>query len=103
MRRYDLIRRRIFDHPILVNPGFVRECVSPHDGLVRLHKDSSDFGQQLARRKQLLGHDRGLIRIVFRPHPHYHDQLFQRCIAGPLADAIHRALHLARASAYGCQ
>ena len=77
LRRYDLIGGRVFDHSILVNAGFVGECVPSDDGLVRLHINAGDFGQELAGREQLLGNDRGFIRIVLRPHPHHHDQLFQ--------------------------
>ena len=45
---------------------------------------------------QLLAGDRGLVRIAVGAHPHGHDDFFQRCIAGALADAVDGALHLAR-------
>ena len=103
LRRYDLIGGGILDHSILMDPGFMRECVPAYDRLVRLHVHASDFGQELAGGKQLLGHDRRLVGIVLSSYPHHHHQLFQRRVPGPFADTIDGALHLSSASFDCCQ
>jgi hypothetical protein len=35
--------------------------------------------------------------VIVLPHAHRHDDLFERGVAGPLADAVDRAFDLARA------
>ena len=46
--------RRILQHAVLVNAGFVRESVAPDDGLIRLHRNAGDLLQHLAGGIQLL-------------------------------------------------
>ena len=101
--RNDLIGGGVLDHSVLVNARFMGECVPAHDRLVRLHVHAGDFRQELAGREQLLGNHRRFIRIVLRPDPHHHYQLFQGGISGPLADAVDGAFHLPRTGLDGCQ
>ena len=53
--------------------------------------------QQLAGREQMLGDDAGFKRQPIAARIHRHDDLFQRGIAGTLADAVDGALDLPRA------
>ncbi len=43
----DLVGETVLQHPVLVDPGFVRERIPAHDGLVRLGERSGQVGQQL--------------------------------------------------------
>ena len=61
LRRHDFVSQAVLEHAILMNAGFVRKCVTPDDGLVRLHWDAGNFLQQLAGGIQLLGSDTGQV------------------------------------------
>ena len=97
LRRHDFVCQRIFKHAILVNSSLVRKRIAADDSLVRLHRNARDLRQHLAGLKELLAGNRGFISIAVGADPHRHDDLFQRGIAGALADAVDGALYLSRA------
>src|SRR5262245_7863167 len=98
---HDFVGAAILQHAVLVNSGFVREGVPPHDRLVRLHRFAGERGEQLARRIDLSWVDAGLVRQQIRSHPGRHDDFFKRCVARALANPVHRTLDLPRAGTDG--
>ena len=52
-RLHDFVCAAVFEHAVLMDARFVRECVAADDRLVRLHLLAGYAAQQLARRKQL--------------------------------------------------
>ena len=59
------------------------------------------LAQQPARRVQLRRANAGVEREPIAAHVQRHDDLFERGVAGTLADAVDRALDLARAGLHG--
>ena len=101
LRRHDLIGRGVLQHAVLVDARLVREGVAPDDRLVRLHVEAGDGGQQFRGPQQQFRGDPVVIRDRVLPGADRHHDLFQRRVAGTLADAVDRAFHLARAGAEG--
>ena len=98
LRPHDLVGPRVLQHPVLMNARFVRERVAPDDGLVRLHRFVGDLREQLARLEQPLGPDARVVGQAILPHAQRHHDLFERRVAGALADAVDRALDLPHAA-----
>ena len=73
--------------------------VAAHDGLVALHGHAGQAGQQLAGGVKFLVANVGVDGQGIAPNVDGHHHFFQRRVARALADAIDRALHLARAAA----
>src|SRR5258706_9777718 len=94
LRSHDLVGQRIFQHAILMDAGFVGEGVASDDGFVGLNGDTGNFAEQLARRKKMLGGNTCFVRIAVVAYAHRHDDLFERSVAGALADAVDGALNL---------
>jgi hypothetical protein len=44
LRLHDLVRLRVFQHPVLVDSGFMREGVPADDRLVVLHREGGRVG-----------------------------------------------------------
>src|SRR5256885_909047 len=68
LRSHDFVGEAILQHSMLMDAGLVRESVAPDDGLIRLHRNTSDFLEQLTRRIKFLTGDAGLIRIAIGTH-----------------------------------
>ena len=91
---HDLVRPPMGEHAVLVDAGLVRECVSPHDRLVRLDGVAGQPGHQprgtgnLARRRSGVQGDIVLARVQ------EHHDLLQRGVTGAFTDAVDRALNL---------
>jgi hypothetical protein len=100
LRHHDLVGLRMLEHAVLVDAALVREGVAPDDRLVVLHRERGDGGNELRRPRQHLGVDGGPIRHHVVAHPHRHHRLFQRSVAGALADAVDGAFNLPRAGAH---
>ena len=100
---HDLVGRALLEHAVLVNARLVGEGVLADDRLVALHLDAGHVGHQPAGGHQPPGVDVrvGMIEIVAGPQGH--DDLFQRAVAGPLAQAVDRALDLPGAGLDGGQ
>ena len=80
----------------------MRECVRAHDGLVRLYHEPGDLRHDPRGRHDLGGVDAGFEPEEILTRAHSHHDLFQRCVAGALAQTIDRTFHLPRpADHYG--
>ena len=80
-----------------MDAGLVRECVRADDRLVGLHHESGDGGNQPRGADDVFGIDPGHEGqgVVAGAQRHHH--LFQRRIAGPLAEPVDGAFDLSRA------
>ena len=95
--RHDLVRQRVLDDAVLVDPALVGERVRPDDGLVRLDREAGQVADEAAGRRDVLGrHAGGELGELRRPRPEGHDDLLERRVAGALAEAVDRDLDLAR-------
>src|SRR5271157_5754630 len=93
---HDLVGRSLLEHAVLVNSRLVGEGVAADDRLVPLHEQAGDRRDHPADRVQTLGLDtRGQPEVVVT-RLQRHDDLLERGVAGALADAVDRALHLPR-------
>src|SRR3569833_106620 len=101
LRIDDLIRGRFLEEAILMDTGFMGEGVAADDGLVGLGSEADDGAQKLAGGEEVFGVDAGLIRIAIIAGLHDHDYLFERAVAGALADAVDGAFDLAGSGSYG--
>src|SRR6185312_11797335 len=101
LRIDDLIRGRFFEEAVLMDTSFVGEGVAADDGLVGLGSEADDGAEKLAGGEEGFGVDAGLIRIAVIAGLHDHDYLFERAVAGALADAVDGAFDLAGARSYG--
>ncbi len=83
------------EHPILMDAGAVGEGVGTDDRLVGLHRHVAELADQRAGAMNFVVTDVGVhpeqIGAGFEDHCH----LFQRAVAGPLADTVDGALNLA--------
>ncbi len=93
----DLVGAAVLQHAVLVDAGFVRKGVPSHDRLVRLGEGAGEVGQHLAGAVELARLDAGVEGVLRGAHPARHDDLFERRVAGSLADAVDGAFHLPRA------
>src|SRR5690606_12020996 len=94
---HDLVGTAMLEHAVLVDARFVRERVRANDRLVARNRLAGDLRKQARRCVQALRAD-GAVQTpkMIAAHAQGLDQLFKRGIAGALADAVYRALHLAR-------
>ena len=68
--------------------------ITSDDCLVRLHRNSRNLFQQLARRIKLLSRNARLVCVTVRTHSQRHNDFFKRSIARAFTDSVDRALHL---------
>ena len=102
LRGHDLVGQRVLDHAVLVDAGLVGERVAADDRLVRLDREAGQVADEPRGRGDLLGLDAAdEIRELGRAGPERHDDLLERRVAGPLAEAVDRDLDLARAGLDG--
>ena len=91
---HDLIGQGVGQHTVLVNAGLMGKGIGAHDGLAGLDGNTGDVAQELAGAVDLLRVDAGLRLIEGSSGLQRHGDLFQTCVARPLADAVDGALHL---------
>ena len=91
---HDLVGRALLEHAVLVDARLVGEGVAAHDRLVALDGQAGDRREHPADRVEPLGLDAGRQAVVVEPGLQGHDDLFERGVAGALADAVDRALDL---------
>jgi hypothetical protein len=96
-RPHDFVSKLVLQHPVLMNPGFVCKRICADDGLVGRHGDPDNRRQRVAGRHEGGRMNPGAMRQRIAPHFDGHHNLFERRVAGTLADAVDRALDLARA------
>src|SRR5579862_3437103 len=90
----DLVGGALLKDAVLVDARRVREGVGSDDGLVRLDKDSRHGGNHAAGFVDFLRADVVLDAVVVEACGDCHYDLFQRGIAGALANAIDGTLNL---------
>ena len=74
------------------------EGVAAHDGLVGLHREAGQVGDEAAGVADLLGVHAGAAHVELGgSRAQGHDDLLERGVAGALAEAVDGDLHLARA------
>ena len=94
---HDLVRPAELQDTVLVDAGFMPEGVFSDDGLVGLDGQAGQRTHQPGRLVDLPRVDagRGLEEVL--AHLQRHDDLLERGVARPLADAVDGAFHLAGA------
>ena len=102
-RAHDLVGAAMAQHAVLVDARFVGEGVGTDDGLVALHRHADQALQQLRSADDARGVDRAVLLVEGLAHLQDHRDLFQRAVAGALADAIDGAFDLARTAFDGGQ
>ena len=80
-------------------PALVGERIAADDRLVVLHRERGRRRHQLGGAVEHLGVDADLIGQHVAPRLDGHHHLFERGVAGPLADAVDGAFHLPAAGA----
>ena len=93
---HDLEGVAVLQHAVLVNAGGMPESVGAHDGLIRLHREAGDVAHETARSVYLTGVDVGANVEQVGPRLDGHDDLFERGVAGPLAQSVDAPLDLTR-------
>jgi hypothetical protein len=89
---------------VLVDARLVGEGVAPHHGLVELHRVAGEAAHHPAGPRQFGDLDADLdVRVLLLPGADRHDDLLHGGVAGPLPDAVDRALHLPGAGLDGGQ
>ena len=78
-----------------MNTRFVGKGVGANNRFVRLDRHAGNLANQLRGRHDLRRIHAGFNTIAITTGSQDHDDLLQRSVAGPLAQAIDRALHLA--------
>ena len=80
-----------------MNPRLVRKCIRANDRLVRLHCKAGEVADQPARGGELLRLDANVVGVkLARSRAQRHHHLFQRGVAGALAEPVDRDLYLSR-------
>ena len=84
----------------LVELERVRKRIATDNGLVALNRHTRQARQKLAGTVELFGTNVSVDPQCVTTKSDSHDDFFERGVAGPLPDAIDRALHLECAAAY---
>src|SRR5581483_2130885 len=92
---HDLVGAALLEHPVLVDAGLVREGVTAHDRLVRLHWVAGEARDEAARPRQLARVERRVEPVRVAAGPQQHHDLLELAVPGPLPDPVDRALDLA--------
>src|SRR5690606_29463543 len=100
-RAHDLVCARIGEHAVLVDAGLVRERVDADNGLVAHYRRAGEGAEQAASGDQFRGVDSRVHAVEVAARLERHDDLFQRAIAGSLANTIDGDFDLARAAGDG--
>ena len=92
---HDFVGGPVLDHAVLVNAGLVGERVVADDGFVALHHHAGQVRDEPAGRINLTRIDAGRVTAkCVLAGLERHDGLFERGVAGALAEAVDRALDL---------
>ena len=94
---HDLVGRALLEDAVLVDARLVGEGVAPDDRLVGLHRVAGQAADEAARAGDLARVDAGAQADVGLARVQEHHDLLERRVARALADAVDRALDLARA------
>ena len=100
---HDLVGRGVLQHAVLVDAALVRERIPADDGLVVLHRERCRRRHHLRGAGQLRSVDLVPVGEFVVTHVDRHHDLFERSVAGALADAVDRALDLTRTADHAGQ
>ena len=92
---HDFIGERIFQHSVLMNPGFVCKRILADDCLVALNMHAGQRREQTARFKNFFRVDVGFNAHCFMPRANCHRNFFKRGVTCPLTNSIDCTFHLA--------
>ncbi len=92
--QHDLVGLRVFEHTVLMDAAFMREGITPDDGLVVLHRERRRRRHHLRRARQHGGVDLVPVRQLVVANLHGHHNFLKRGIARTLADAVDGAFDL---------
>ena len=95
---HDLVGVARLEHAVLVDAAGVREGVGADHRLVRLHDEAGGLADHARGRHDLRRVDADVELEVVAARAHRHHHLFERAVAGTFAQAVDRALDLARAA-----
>ncbi len=98
-RGHDLVGLGMLEHAVLVDAALVREGIPADDGLVVLHGERRRCRHELGGAVEHAAVDAHLVGQHVAAGLDGHHDLFQRRVAGALADAVDGAFHLPRAGA----
>ena len=101
LRLHDLVGLAVLQHAMLVDARFVREGVGADDRLVARRRRVGDLRERPAGGHDLRGVDAGRDAVEVGAGVQRHDDVLERAIARPLADAVDGAFDLPRAAADG--
>ena len=93
----------MLQHAVLMDAGLMGKGIGADDGLVGLHRKAGDRGDEPRRLGDELGLHAGVVGHAVVARAQRHDDLLERGIAGPLAEAVDGAFDLARTGADGGQ
>ena len=94
---HDLVGLALLQESVHVDSRAVRKRVAADHGLVGRNRDAEHVGHQAAGAVELARFDAGVHAEVIAARAEGHDDFLERGVAGPLADAVDGAFHLARA------
>ena len=102
-RKHNFVGALMFEHSILMDPGFMRKGIRADNGLIGWYKNAG-IGTHHSTYPSQLGRIDPSIKVQQRPtRAQTHDNFFQGCIAGALTDAVDCHLDLARTGLDPCQ
>ncbi len=93
----------MLQHAVLMDAGFMGEGIGADDGLVRLHGEAGDGGDEARGFGDHRAVDAGVKWHQIGTRAQRHDDLFHRGVAGALAETVDSAFDLTRAGADGRQ
>src|SRR5215208_2915484 len=100
---HDLIGRLVLQHPILMNTGFMSECIRADDRFVGLDDDARVVANEFADSGNLWSFDTGLQIENRSASLQRHDHLFEGGVSGTLTDPINGNFRLSSARPDSCQ
>ena len=86
----------MLQHAVLVNAGFMSECIFANDRFVARCVHAGDVGDESRGGVQTSGVDTGLDIEELRTRLDRHDGFLKAAVAGALTDAVDRAFDLPR-------
>ena len=102
-RADNLVVLAVLENAVLVDAGGMCKGVASHDGLVTRDRHTHAVRDEMAGAVNFVQFDVCPRVVVIRPHMDSHDDLFECCIAGALADSVEATFHLCGAGANGLQ
>ena len=97
---HDLVGLGVFQHAVLVNPGFMGKRIGADNRLVELNRETRHRGDHFGGPQQRRGFNPGAIGQNVAAGADCHHDFFQRGISGALAKPVDGAFDLTRTGAH---